>query len=75
MNRTKYLAAVFSSRGTILKAFVGDTEGAAAGPAMRRWQEEQAKWQATGRGRLKDPPFWDVYVVQRNSAKRKESKK
>jgi len=65
MNKTKFVAVVFSSRGTALKAFTGETEGAAAGPAMRRWQEEQAKWEAKTGRKLKDPPLWEVYQVLR----------
>lgn len=58
---SRYVAAVFSGSGRLLSRHVGSNPGEARGPAMRDWQERQAKWEASKRKSPKDPPMWDLY--------------
>ena len=67
MNSTRFVAVVYTGSGVVLGAYPGENEGEASGAALRQWQVEQLKWQSAGAGRPETPPFWELYVAQRNS--------
>ena len=58
-----FVAVVYGPRGGIVATFKGDNPGAARGPAMRRWQQENEKFEArkaSGRD-TGAPPLWELY--------------
>ena len=67
MNKTQFVAVVYTGSGVVLGAYPGENEGEASGAALRQWQVEQLKWQAAGAGRPEAPPFWELYRVLRAS--------
>jgi hypothetical protein len=67
MDTPPFLGIVVNGNGRITATFTGDTLGAAQGPTMREWQDQQQKWEASGKtkkgiaNRCAEPPCWDVY--------------
>lgn len=58
-----YIAVVFNGKGRVLDWFGGETEGEAAGPALRAYVDRERHWAAlgaAGKQRVEDPPMWDL---------------
>lgn len=60
-----FVAVVYGPRGGKPKFYVGDTEGAVAGPALRYWLKLQEKFMKKDTG---EPPLYECYNRMRTTA-------